>query len=58
MSESTRWYFCLPHHRVEPAAGCPPAQRLGPYPDEATAARALDIVRENNAKADAWDGED
>lgn len=42
------WWFCLKHSRVEHGAGCPNSQRLGPYADEATAARALSIAAERN----------
>jgi hypothetical protein len=31
--------------------------KLGPYPDEATARRALEIARERTRKADAEDAE-
>lgn len=50
----SKWYFCLDHHRVEPQNGCKPSQRLGPYPSEAEAARALEKVQERNV---AWDSE-
>lgn len=49
------WYFCLDHHRVEPQEGCKPSQRLGPYPSEAEASRALEKVQERNAE---WDADD
>ncbi len=49
-----RWYFCLKHHAVEGAEGCPARHRLGPYPSEAEAARALDKVEERN---EAWDND-
>ena len=49
------YYFCLNHHRVEGVAGCSAPERLGPYPDEATAARALEIVQERNEAADEYD---
>jgi len=49
------WWYCLTHKTVEPRGGCPNKNRLGPYPDEATAARALEIVRERNEQ---WDAED
>jgi hypothetical protein len=53
-AESTKWYFCLRHHQVEPAAGCAPSDRLGPYPTEAEAARALEKVAERNEQ---WDND-
>lgn len=49
-----KWYYCLTHHRVEPQQGCTPSNRLGPYPSEAEAARALEKVKERN---EAWDND-
>ncbi len=48
------YWFCLVHHAVEGAGGCKNADRLGPYPSEAEAARALDKVEERNEK---WDND-
>lgn len=53
MSDAEFWY-CLKHHRVEGRDGCKNADRLGPYPSEAEAARALEKVQERN---EAWDRE-
>ncbi|MBO0843110.1 MAG: hypothetical protein J2O46_07980 [Nocardioides sp.] len=51
-----QYWFCLTHHTVEPAqSGCANKDRLGPYPTEADAARALEKVKERNEK---WDRED
>lgn len=56
------WYFCLKHRQVEPKSGCRAADRLGPYPDQQTAARALEIAEERNQEADqadrSWKEED
>ncbi|MCI2423695.1 hypothetical protein MOQ72_40445 [Saccharopolyspora sp. K220] len=56
------WYFCLKHRQVEPKAGCRAAERLGPYPDRETAARALEIAEERTKAADEadrrWNSED
>ncbi|PKW15097.1 hypothetical protein [Saccharopolyspora spinosa] len=56
------WYFCLTHRQVEPKAGCRAAERLGPYPDRETAARALEIAEERTKAADdadrRWNSED
>lgn len=53
MSEhEDRWWFCLRHMTVEHDERCPGKVRLGPYPTEADAARALDTVRQRNQ---AWD---
>lgn len=49
---ATEFWFCLKHHSVEPREGCRNADRLGPYPSEAEASRALDKVAERN---EAWD---
>ncbi|GAA2777516.1 hypothetical protein [Saccharopolyspora taberi] len=49
------WYFCLKHQQVEPAAGCRAAERLGPYADRETAARALEIAQERTKAADEAD---
>jgi hypothetical protein len=56
MADDDAWYYCLRHHRAEQGKRCWFADRMGPYPDRATAERALDIVRERNARADAEDG--
>ncbi|MFC5993251.1 hypothetical protein ACFQE5_03375 [Pseudonocardia hispaniensis] len=52
-----KWYYCLEHHRVEPREGCRAEDRLGPYPDRETAARALEIARERTEAADRYDRE-
>ncbi|MCX2731836.1 hypothetical protein OOZ19_16465 [Saccharopolyspora sp. NFXS83] len=49
------WYFCLKHQQVEPAAGCRAADRLGPYPDRATAEHALELAKERTDAADEAD---
>jgi hypothetical protein len=46
------WWYCLNHKRVEHGPGCPNKARMGPYPDEATAASALAIAAQRN---EAWD---
>ena len=48
------YWYCLEHHRVEGAEGCKNADRLGPYPSEADASRALEKVEERN---EAWDSD-
>ena len=55
VAHENEYYFCLNHHRVEGVDGCSAPNRLGPYPDEATAARALEIVQERNEAADEYD---
>ncbi len=49
-----RYYYCLEHHAVEGEVGCPGRDRLGPYPSEQAASRALETVKERN---DAWDND-
>jgi len=46
------WYYCLKHKTVEQGMVCPGSNRLGPYPTEAAATRALETARERN---EAWD---
>ncbi|SHK65174.1 hypothetical protein SAMN05443637_109189 [Pseudonocardia thermophila] len=50
-----QWFWCLKHNTVEPLEGCRAADRLGPYPDRQTAARALEIARERTEANDAAD---
>ena len=61
MSEDEEYWFCLIHKTVEGEAGCRNADRLGPYPTAAEAARALEKVEERNESWDndpAWNDED
>ncbi len=56
MSESQRsWYYCLRHKTVEPDAGCPAKDRLGPYASKEEAAHALEIARRRNEEWEAQD---
>jgi hypothetical protein len=48
------FWYCLNHHAVEGPEGCAYADRLGPYPTEAEASRALEKVKERN---EAWDND-
>ncbi|MGY2874454.1 hypothetical protein ACVW00_001644 [Marmoricola sp. URHA0025 HA25] len=48
----SEFWYCLNHHAVEGAEGCSYADRLGPYPTEAEASRALEKVEERNRE---WD---
>lgn len=52
-----QWFYCMKHGTVEGPDGCRSADRLGPYPDRETAARALDIARERTEAADRADEE-
>jgi hypothetical protein len=62
MSDNSGWFYCLTHQTVEQGKGCKGPDRMGPYPDEATAARALEIARERTRSADEadkqWRGDD
>lgn len=50
------FYWCVEHDRVESGDGrCPGRNLLGPYPDGASAARALDTVQRRNEAADVED---
>ncbi|MCP2259682.1 hypothetical protein LX15_003388 [Streptoalloteichus tenebrarius] len=49
------WYFCLKHHKVERGLECRAMDRMGPYPDAATAEQALAIARQRTERADAAD---
>ena len=53
MSEG-QWWYCVKHHRVEPADGCAPIDRLGPYGTEAEAAQALATAEKRNQD---WDND-
>ncbi len=59
---SDQWWFCLTHMAVEPDAGCPNKDRMGPYPTRDAAAAALKTAADRNEewkKNDrAWDGDD
>jgi hypothetical protein len=51
-----QFYWCLKHNTVESGDSlCKSAERLGPYPDRASAERALDTVQRRN---ESWDAED
>ena len=56
------YWFCVKHHRVETGDDlCQAKHRLGPYPTEAEAARALETAEERNEAWDndpAWNDED
>ncbi len=55
MDDEQQWWYCLRHKRVEHGAGCPGKDRLGPYPSQEAAARALETVRRRNEEWDAAD---
>lgn len=47
------YWFCLVHRTVEPRAGCPNRDRLGPFETQAEASRALQIIADRQARYDA-----
>lgn len=55
MDDSHRWWFCLRHMTVEPEAGCPGKDRLGPYSTKEEAEHALETVRRRNEEWEAQD---
>ncbi|AUS77968.1 hypothetical protein C1701_05805 [Actinoalloteichus sp. AHMU CJ021] len=55
MVDPQGWYYCLKHRDVERGAGCRALDRLGPYPDAASAANALEIARRRTEEADEAD---
>ncbi|HET9442735.1 MAG TPA: hypothetical protein VFO65_05390 [Acidimicrobiales bacterium] len=62
-AEDDGWYWCVHHGRVEQGVtGCPPAERMGPYPTEEAARNWRQQVEERNDRWDAedraWSGED
>jgi hypothetical protein len=55
MDGEQRWWFCLRHKTVEPDAGCPGKERLGPYKTREEASRALETARR---RTEEWDAQD
>jgi len=51
------WYYNTRTNEVEHHERSRSIDLLGPYPDEATARRALEIARERTRQADAEDAE-
>ncbi|MGI8993069.1 MAG: hypothetical protein ACR2FP_02095 [Nocardioidaceae bacterium] len=49
-----QYYFCVKHHTVEDADGCPAIDRLGPYSSRDEAAHALEKVQQRNEE---WDND-
>jgi hypothetical protein len=52
-----KWYYSLKTGKVVGAEEERAEDRLGPYPDKETAARALEIARERTEAADRADDE-
>lgn len=55
MADDNEWYYCLKHHTAEQGKNCWYGDRMGPYPDQETAERALEIARARNKIADDED---
>ena len=55
MEDEKHWWFCLRHKTVEPDAGCPGRERLGPYATREEAERALETARR---RTEEWDAQD
>ena len=55
IGQNTAFFYCLKHSTVEREGECKATDRLGPFPDRESAARALDTVREREAQKDAED---
>ncbi|CAA9416136.1 MAG: hypothetical protein AVDCRST_MAG66-2328 [uncultured Pseudonocardia sp.] len=62
MTDEDEWYYSLKDGKVVRADEVRAVDRLGPYPDRETAARALEIARERTEAADRadrrWRGDD
>jgi len=55
IGRNTSYYYCLKHGTVEKEGECKATDRLGPYPDPASAANALQSVHEREARKQAED---
>lgn len=49
------WYYCLSDHSVRQGKEARGLDRMGPYPDRASAEQALEIAKARNAAADRED---
>lgn len=58
MSASEQWYYQISTGDVTRGKVANVFDRMGPYPDEATARRALEIAAARNAAADEQDDVD
>lgn len=55
MSDDEQWYFRVSDKAVVQGKDAGAMDRMGPYPDRATAERALEIAAERNKAADDAD---
>jgi hypothetical protein len=54
---SNEFWYCLKHHRVERLEDTDSSNRIGPWPTEDQAARALDIIAERERRYRQEDAE-
>jgi len=56
------YWFCMVHRRVEKFEDTDSTNRIGPFPTQAAAARALETIHERekayDAEDSAWEGDD
>lgn len=57
IGQNTQFFYCLKHHTVEPEGVCKATDRLGPFPDAASAGRALDTIHDREQQKEAEDRE-
>ncbi|MBN4927991.1 hypothetical protein IEU95_14185 [Hoyosella rhizosphaerae] len=57
MNTDDQWYYCVTDGSVRRGKESRGLERMGPYPNKETAARALEIAKERNEKADEQDEE-
>ncbi|MCW4355350.1 hypothetical protein ONR57_18775 [Hoyosella sp. YIM 151337] len=55
MRDEDQWYYCVKDGSVRQGKESRGLERMGPYPDRATAARALEIAKERTRAADEAD---
>ncbi len=55
IGQNTNWYYCLKHQTVEREGECKATDRLGPFPDQASAANALQTIRDREERKSAED---
>lgn len=55
IGRNTQWFYCLKHATVEPEGGCKAKDRLGPFPDQASAANALESIAEREERLESED---
>lgn len=56
-ADENQWYYCPSDHSVRRGKEAPALDRMGPYPDRASAEHALETAKARNEAADAADRE-